>query len=368
MRGWFLIVMAACGRIGFDTAPQLRGDGGVVLGGDAQQLPACTGGMQQEPFGAATSISAAAITNGFAVAYIAADGSVRAATFAIAGTTISPITADTQVFGSAQSSLSVVGTAAGLLAGYTDPSGTTFEELTPQLGSAAFPIGLPSAIADSHALASSAGQIGWLDRSSTELDLRYLAHDGTVQAAAPIATQSAAERSVEAYLGVSNAGFVATWINEVSIPNPIEAALIPANSGSGPTRVSGPATVSGASDVRSAWASVPDRILVAWIESGAVRAVLNDGTLTGLGAAGTLGTGSDPRIASDGTRFWLAWRDPGAPSAISAAQVDSTGVATAYTVTGIANATAYDVVAVGTQAWLLALDSSGLELIPLCPP
>jgi hypothetical protein len=370
MRCWFLIVVAACGRIGFDVTAPVSGDGGALLGGDAspaaQPLPTCPGGTQHAPFGPASSITSAAIANGFAVAYVAADGSVRAATFSIAGTTISTLAADTEAFGPTQASVSIVGVPAGLLAEFATPAGTTFQELTPQLGSAAFPVGHAALTADPHALASSQMQVVWLDAASNELDVRYIADDGTVMDANMLATQSQAEEFTQGYLAVSNAGFVATWINTRVVPSQIEAARVPMSGLIGITPVMVPSTAGDASAVRTAWAASSNANLVTWIEAGAIRARLTDGQLAPITGAGTLGTGSDARIASDGTSFWLAWSDPSAPVSISAARVDATGVATVYTISGTATATAYDVVAVGSQAWLLVVDGSGLELIPLC--
>jgi hypothetical protein len=108
------------------------------------------------------------------------------------------------------------------------------------------------------------------------------------------------------------------------------------------------------------------QLVVHTTSTGAVKAVLRR---SGADIVNTLSTsGRAPKVAFDGTRFWIAWRDTGV-AALRIASVDPIGTLVRWSTTGpaVAGDEAFDLVRSGNlTTTLVAITPNSLDFVTLC--
>jgi len=162
-----------------------------------------------------------------------------------------------------------------------------------------------------------------------EIELRAIDSVGTVTR--PIKRPFTPEQQPgHVTIATASTGYVVTWVAATPSPNEVRVALVDDTL----TLVGSERTLNTTSfdgiNPYTAWAPSSDRYLVVWfekVESGGddVWYQLLAGDLSPVGAAGILARDSavHPRVATDGTDFWVVWRFG---AKLEAAHIDATGV------------------------------------------
>ncbi|HTR54115.1 MAG TPA: hypothetical protein VMJ10_25655 [Kofleriaceae bacterium] len=332
-----LCLATACGRLGFD--PFASGGGG---GGDATLPPdsptPCSTASQQLGIDAAgimqglqwvETLFVVPTTGGFDAVYIAPDNSLigaqyngQAGSYTLAGP-------DVTVSGS-----NTVTTAAGgievggnlLLASNSFTTGMTLMfEVNAALGSVAGSSNLAvNATTRPIATSGDGSTQALLWGGGTAALSAVLVNNRGAMTSAATTIAPAAQGATGAAIAPAAQGFVATWIDNQANPAIVHAEVLDSA-----LAVTVPDTAISASDTIAfqpdvGWASTAGKYLFAWSQNNEVWAQLTDATLQLVGAPVQLGTGTVPRVASDGTSFWVVWDDPSSTSQLSAAIVNAT--------------------------------------------
>ena len=391
MRMWWLLGLAACGRIGFDASSSLAtGDAAprdttspadaAPCTGTAMQLPIDVGGAPEGSW--VSQFRASPIDQGFGLSYVAPDAVAFALTFGTAAG-VAPIKADTQIVANA-ASIQPLGVGGALLLETTGGGNATIGPFSKMLAVTGSPTTRTNRTPALRALAASGGALAYVDFDDTtgRVDARPITAAGA-DAALPHTIDAVGEMAAQVSIAPAPAGFVVTWLNTAGVPaaGPISNAVV------GPPRrvrgeLLGPAAEAGVpvdigpqniDQLSPSVASGAGLYLFAWNQvvgtDSQVWAQFADATLALVGTPLLVGHGGAPKVASDGASFWVVW--PNATSLLSGAHVTTDHAFRGFDVAGTGGmAVDFDLIELGGTAELLWFERGGsghpLWFVPAC--
>jgi hypothetical protein len=196
------------------------------------------------------------------------------------------------------------------------------------------------------------------------IDINQVNPDGTAAGSAqefipPI------ESALSVSIATGGMGFVVTWINTALAPTKTRISVNGDNFVASDVVIAGDLDPGDQFQPRAAWAASSTRYLVVWSEANAsagqdVWAEMFDAGLGVTMAPMLIGLGgSEPKVASDGTDFWVVWTDA-SPAGLSAGKVTAAGVSSARAILGSGGTVIdYDIVAASNGVQLLWAERGG---------
>jgi hypothetical protein len=336
-----LVVLGACGRVGFDVGA----DGATASTADAPYIApmTCSFATQQLPIDSAgsppnswiTPISTAVTSYGFGIGYIAPDQVPWALTYSGTPGSFTNVVLDTSLTGADQA-LSMTANGSALVFALEATAGSAcsvgaYNETLGSMGSSSYG-SLQMATA---ALAQIDGKIVWVTISSDEIDARFVTPGST--ASQPTAVVAANPQEGPSGVTIIPAGDQAliTWENTTT--GMIEARLF-SSSLSPVTAIQQLSTGSEpALTPRAAWSSKYDVYAFTWVQDGNIMVQLASSTLAASGAPIVVAAGAEPKITSDGSGFWIAFHELSTASTVAVAYVGPTGGVVPFAVHGSSN-------------------------------
>jgi hypothetical protein len=380
--GWSLfagvLLVAACGRFDFDPQPAQPGPGEAVL--------RC-GAPERFTIGAELrSLNAVATPLGFAIVGVDSAQDLRGWTYEWADS-LAPAAQDVPLDADVTTTtgLEVLGeeiVVASIYGGMT-PIGTRLHRLDPDLASLAPASSLVGVMAGEGPISRGGGDAPDLALVSVDptsrVDVRRIDTAGASLMSPQIAVDSA-EVASSVRLSPARDGYLLSWTSAAGSPNKKRLALLDRNL----DLVIGPVSAaSGANEnaIRGAVAWLPDadRYLIAWFEKvgaggDAVWYQIFDGKLDPVMPATQLAEGGVlPQLGTDGSHFFVAWKDVAAtPDALVAAVIAPDGEATLREVSSSGGSPlGFGFVERNGQSVLVWSETGGsgpdLWLDPMCP-
>jgi hypothetical protein len=380
-------MVAACGRGGFgdevmDAAVGTT-DGSSI---DAPPQALACGSPTRFQLGAASlnALSAASLTNGYAIMTTDSSGALRGWAFAFNGSqlvaTAQNVALDsgaTGVLGAASYGNTLMLTSE---VGTPSATGTTVYALDPTMKALATPSARSGQFAATHPIAASGvdGTFAFVTMDSTtgEADAHVLAADGT-DSGAPVKIVAGAAVPNNLAIATAPSGYAVAYSSAAGSPRQVTLQLHDASFNT----VGGPVAVDSAAgdEYMPSIASAGNALLVTWHAKDAtgddeVWIAIYDSALTPLVTAKSIATFSnDATLASDGTGFWLTWNTYKPANHLAGAHVAVDGTVTPRPVAGTSGTPGkWTLIARDTQPVLVWTEVGGsgpdLYLDPMCGP
>ncbi len=376
-----ILVVAACGRSGFDPrSPD------AAIAPDATPLLACgTPARFQIGASAVNALAAAGVPDGYTVFTTDTSGALQGWAFTFSGDQLIASAQNVMLDSNATGALGVASSGSAVMLssmiGLPTATGTTLYPLDTAVHATAGPSLRDGQYAATQPMAASGvdGTVAFvtMDGTTNEADAHALAADGSDSGTAVKLVDAAAVASNLA-IATAPAGFAVAYSSAASSPRQVTLELHDGGFGlvAGPIAVDTPAGDEYAPAI--AWAG--DALLVSWHAKDAtnddeVWIALYNSDLTPRVPATSIATFSNQVVlASDGTGFWLTWvRYSPAPSRLAGAHVAVDGSVTQRPVTGTTGTPGkWTMLARDTQPVLVWTEIGGsgpdLYLDPMCAP